>query len=63
MEFPGLYGDLQTGFEPIKFLDTRSVWVSHVIKEIIEILLTIWTFVFFTEYQQIHYANDMKLKR
>ena len=31
MECPGLYGDLQTGFEPIKFLDTRSVWVSHVI--------------------------------
>ena len=31
MEFPGLYGDLQTGFEPIKFLDTRSVWVGHVI--------------------------------
>ena len=29
---PGLYGDLQTGFEPIKFLETRSVWVSHVIK-------------------------------
>ena len=25
MEFPGLYGDLQTGFEPIKFLDNRSV--------------------------------------
>ena len=32
MECPGLYGDLQTGFEPIKFLDTRSVWVGHVIK-------------------------------
>ena len=31
MEFPGLYGGLQTGFEPIKFLDTRSVWVGHVI--------------------------------
>ena len=29
--FPGLYGDLQTGFEPIKFLDTRSVRVGHVI--------------------------------
>ena len=32
MECPGMYGDLQTGFEPIKFLDTRSVWVGHVIK-------------------------------
>ena len=31
MEFPGLYGDLQTGFKPIKFLDTRSVRVGHVI--------------------------------
>ena len=31
MECPRLYGDLQTGFEPIKFLDTRSVWVGHVI--------------------------------
>ena len=31
MECLGLYGDLQTGFEPIKFLDTRSVWVGHVI--------------------------------
>ena len=35
MECPGLYGDLQTGFEPIKFLDTRSVWVGHVINNII----------------------------
>ena len=32
MEFPGLYGDLQTGFEPIKFLETQSVCVRHVIK-------------------------------
>ena len=31
MEFPGLYGDLQTGFEPIKFLETRSVRVGHII--------------------------------
>ena len=35
MEFPRLYGGLQTGFEPIKFLDTRSVWVGHVIKQVI----------------------------
>ena len=32
IEFPGLYGDLQTGFEPIKFLNTRSVRVCHLIK-------------------------------
>ena len=31
IEFPGLNGDLQTGFEPIKFPKTRSVQVCHVI--------------------------------
>ena len=31
IEFPGMYGDLQTGFEPIKFLNTRSVRVCHLI--------------------------------
>ena len=41
MECPGLYGDLQTGFEPIKFLDTRSVWVGHVIMIFINSLLVI----------------------
>ena len=31
VEFPALYGDLQTGFEPIKFLNTPSVRVIHII--------------------------------
>ena len=30
VECPGRYGDLQTGFEPIKFLDTWFVWFGHV---------------------------------
>ena len=29
IEFPGLYRDLQTGFEPVKFLNTWSVRVCH----------------------------------
>ena len=39
MGFPGLYGDLQTGFEPIKFLETRSVWVGHVISWLITLFV------------------------
>ena len=37
MEFPGLYGifravwNIQTSFQPIKYLETRSVRVGHVI--------------------------------
>ena len=38
IEFPGLYGDLQTDFQPIKFLETWSVWVGHVINS-----HTIWS--------------------
>ena len=47
MECPRLYGDLQTGFEPIKFLDTRSVWVGHVIIQFIKVKSVVkqWNFV------------------
>ena len=35
MEFPRLYGDLQAGFEPLKFLETLSVRVDHAIRHFI----------------------------
>ena len=41
----------------------RGVNCNITIQEIIEILLTIQTFIFFTKYKQFHYVNDTKLKR